>query len=724
MPKTYIENIENQGGTINVHNSQINLPPHIIPKKLTPQTGLANDIDFVGRKEELQKVDELLNQNSMLLLLNGIGGIGKSTLASYYLNQHKDNFDYYGFVQVNEDIKLSLASAFGTSLDLKSKKIDDLFAEIMNKLHNLEGKKLLIIDDIKKMDSQLDEINTLMTLKNSGFQILFTSREIKEYIPQYFLDIMSVEDARELFLKHYPTDEMDKVDKILKYLDYHTLFIEITAKTLKQRKRTLSLDKMIEKFVNGDFSSIKKNKRESFNLFLSNLFSNDKILKDEETLLFLKRLSILPSIEISFEDLYKFLVCENEEKLEDFLIELIANGWLIELKNGYKFHQILKEYIINKYNYNFNEIEIIIDYYFTLMKNTNNAEVVILNKKYLIYFDSFASYLINYKYNEKIIIYLNNMGNIYYHLDKYNKSLSFYINTLKFYNKTLGAENNKTLESKNNLGRLYWAMGEYKKSLPLLKNILTVRKYILGENHEDTALSYNNLGLLYWAMGEYKKSLPLLKKSLNIRKKILGYNHFQTGTSYNNLGLLYWSTKRYKKSKFVYVQALKIRIKTLGKKHPDTAKSYHNLALLYKSMKFYHKSLIFFKKALKLKEEIVGINYPTTASTYNAIGELYKFIGNNKNALLFLNKALKIRENILGKNHPYTAITYHNLAVFYLDIKEFSKAYKYMKISIKIRNKVLSQNHPHLLSSKEKLDLIKKELKKQKKFNINKSMKK
>ena len=129
--------------------------PHIIPKVLTKQTGLANDIDFVGRKDELQKVDELLNQNSMLLLLNGIGGIGKSTLASYYLNQHKDDFDYYGFVQVKEDIKLSFASAFSTSLDLKSEKIDDLFAEVMNKLQNLEGKKLLIIDDVKEMENQV-----------------------------------------------------------------------------------------------------------------------------------------------------------------------------------------------------------------------------------------------------------------------------------------------------------------------------------------------------------------------------------------------------------------------------------------------------------------------------------------------------------------------------------------------------------------------------------------
>lgn len=266
-------NIENSFNKITNSDIDIHLPPHIIPKVLTKQTGLANDIDFVGRKEELQKVDELLNQNAMLLLLNGIGGIGKSTLASYYLNQHKDKFDYYGFVQVNEDIKLSLASAFSTSLDLKSEKIDDLFAEIMNKLQNLEGKKLLIIDDVKEMDNQLDAMNTLITLKNSGFQILFTSREVKENIPQYFLDIMSIEDARELFLKHHTTDEMDKVDKILEYLDYHTLFIEMTAKTLTKRKRTLSLDQIIEKFANGEFSSIKKNRNESFNQFLNDLFA-------------------------------------------------------------------------------------------------------------------------------------------------------------------------------------------------------------------------------------------------------------------------------------------------------------------------------------------------------------------------------------------------------------------------------------------------------------------
>ena len=277
---------DNLGVIITGDNNRVTKSaPHIIPKVLTNQTGLANDIDFVGRKDELQKVDEILNKDSMLLLLNGIGGIGKSTLASYYLNQKKDNFDYYGFIQVNEDIKLSLASALGTSLDLKSEKIDDLFAEIMNKLQNLKGKKLLIIDDVKEMDNQLDEMNLLMTLKNSGFKILFTSRETKEYIPQYFLNVMSLEDARELFLKHYPTDEMDKVDKILEYLDYHTLFIEITAKTLTKRDETWSLDFLIDKFDKGEFTAVKRNKSESFNKFLKN-FSHDSDILSKKKIYF------------------------------------------------------------------------------------------------------------------------------------------------------------------------------------------------------------------------------------------------------------------------------------------------------------------------------------------------------------------------------------------------------------------------------------------------------
>ena len=48
-------NIKNSFNHISDSEIIINLPKHIVPKALTTQIGLANDIDFVGRKEELQK---------------------------------------------------------------------------------------------------------------------------------------------------------------------------------------------------------------------------------------------------------------------------------------------------------------------------------------------------------------------------------------------------------------------------------------------------------------------------------------------------------------------------------------------------------------------------------------------------------------------------------------------------------------------------------------------
>ncbi len=247
IDRSVVVNGPNSGNIITGDDNNIYLPPHKVLQVLAGKVGLASEVNFVGRKKELEKIDELLSKKSTLLLINGIGGIGKSTLASYYFNQQKDKFDYYGFIQVGKDIKSSFVSALLTSLDLQKEKIDDLFSESMTKLHSLKGNKLLVIDDLKDIANQQEEIDTIVTLKNSGFKILFTSRESEENIPEYFLDIMSPEDAEELFLKYYPTDEISKVEKILKYLDYHTLFIEMTAKVLKNKSK-LTLQDLNDKF--------------------------------------------------------------------------------------------------------------------------------------------------------------------------------------------------------------------------------------------------------------------------------------------------------------------------------------------------------------------------------------------------------------------------------------------------------------------------------------------
>jgi len=61
---------------------------------------------------------------------------------------------------------------------------------------------------------------------------------------------LTINDAIELFRKHYSTDEIDSVEQIVKYLDYHALFIELLATTYK-RMRAILLNEIIRTIGKG-----------------------------------------------------------------------------------------------------------------------------------------------------------------------------------------------------------------------------------------------------------------------------------------------------------------------------------------------------------------------------------------------------------------------------------------------------------------------------------------
>lgn len=78
-----------------------------------------------------------------------------------------------------------------------------------------------------------------------------------------------------------------------------------------------------------------------------------------------------------------------------------------------------------------------------------------------------------------------------------------------------------------------------------------------------------------------------------------------------------------------------------------------------------------------------------------------------------LKKELEIREKVLGEEHPDTANVYHNLATLYNSMGDYEGAYEFMSKAVKIKKKVFPENNSDLLSSKEGLEIIKMEMKKE-----------
>ncbi len=531
-------------GIVSMLDMQNNVIEAISITKLF-QPILKLDKDYIiGREKELKQIDELLNENSILLIY-GVAGIGKTTIANHYLYTQKNKFDYHKFFKGLESFIFELREP----LALQQEKEEDAFMEALSKLKELKGNKLLVFDDVRDIEENREKIEKILTLKNYGYKILLTSREEIENINQYYLDTLSLEDAKKLFNSIYKVEDEQVLEEILRYLDCHALFVEMTAKTLKNKK-SLTAKEIKEKFEKGEFSTISVKRKQSFNKFLNELFSFDNL--DNEEILLLKQFSALPSIEIDFNFLETLFQKKEDSKFEELLDYFYENGWLVKIENGYKLHQIIKEYILSNYTPSFKEIKLILDTLTTLMGNTYDIQVAVNNKENIVYFESLVKILeMLEEENEKVGTFFNSVGHIYHHLGAYKKAELLYKKALKIFKRILGEKHPNTATSYNNLAELYRSMGEYQKTEPLYLNLkaLKIREEMLGEEHPDTAMSYNNLAELYRSMGEYQKAEPLYLKALKILEKVLGENHHDIAINYNGLANLYYSQGEYSKAK-------------------------------------------------------------------------------------------------------------------------------------------------------------------------------
>jgi len=622
---------------------------------------------FAGRAKEFEYIQKHFKASNAPLLINGIGGIGKSALVAEFVQRYSREYNYFGLVVALTSLKSTLYQQLKHRMQLKEyDNEEDNFQEAMRGLSLLKGSKLLVIDDIQDSENQLDIIETISTLSDNGFNLLFTSREEIEDIQSYHLDRLLARDAKKLFNSIYPVADEQILEEVLGYINYYALLVEKLAMTLKVRNNTFSIEALKDKFDSGEFSKVtiktEKGKKESSNIgkLLDELFTFDDL--DGEDVLLLKQLSVLPSIDIPFDRLALFLNKKGDEDFEDLLGFLSTKGWLYQHTNSYQLHQIIREYIWSSHRPKPDEIDGIVLFFANIIKNRDTQSLKLL-REFIVYFEAITQTLsrLDIRFNDKIVQFFDNLGLVYYHLGEYKRAEPYLMKVLEVRRHIYSEEHPDTASSYNNLAALYYAMGEYEKAEPLYLKALEIGKRVLGEEHPDTAISYNNLAGLYDSMEAYEKAEPLHLKALEIREKLLGEEHPDTASSYNNLALLYDSMGAYEKAEPLYLKALEIWKRVLGEEHPDTASSYNNLAALYGSMGAYEKAEPLLLKALEIWKRVLGEEHPHTATGYSGLAGLYKSMGVYEKAEPLFLKALEIRERLLGEEHPDTQSSYKHL---------------------------------------------------------------
>ncbi|MEZ9492162.1 hypothetical protein BCT62_07620 [Vibrio splendidus] len=676
-----------------------NLNSNIIPRQLSMKS--VNRLEgFIGRETELKSIDDRLKITKSLLM-SGIAGIGKSSVANQYLVKMESEYSYYG---IFEGIS-SFTSDLKHTLNLSSESNNDLLKESITKLRTLKGNKLLIIDDISNVDKQFETIDLLMSLNNYGFTILFTSREITNKIECFELNTMNVDDAKNLFNSIYKVE--DKIlEEILVYLDNHTFFIEKTARTLKS-KSSLTPEVIRGYFLNGRFAKVKMSRKESFENFLDELFTIDDL--DDEEILILKQITIFPSSFISISDLAFILQKKDDADFEDLLNYLSDKGWLSKYKDnnhqGYKLHQINKEYFFAFHRPNSIDLEIPIKVYSLILRESDDVYNGLLYKSRLIHLEALYRTLKTLEIkNIETFILLNKIASVCSKLGRFNLSFEILTMTSNIYEIINDIDEVYLFPFHTLFGELYRRKGDHKNSLDHYELAYSLAEKSNSAPPRVLAGALSNLGHAYNTFGDTNKSLKSFKKAQELlisEDGNLDLSHIYKGIAEN-----YQISENYEKALSNFKKALLLRKKFLKIDDPLIAGSYNDLAFIYVLMDQNKKALPLYIKAMEGYEATLGDKHNDTACVYNNLGELYRKIKQYKKAYPLIKKAMEIRELEQKTNPIDVAFSYNTMGVYYIDLSKYDQAQEYLTKSLNILNSSFGQHHEHTMQIKENLEYL------------------
>ena len=142
--------------------------------------------EFTNREKDLRHLHEKLNGQNQTLLLSGLGGVGKSTLAQVYWYKHVDEYDHLAWITVADTIMDAfLNSGIEQALNIKSIQVDtsghqaeirkSRYIEILRQMTNCSGKKLLILDNV-------NNVKELQRFHLTNWQVLFNFKRSRNKI--------------------------------------------------------------------------------------------------------------------------------------------------------------------------------------------------------------------------------------------------------------------------------------------------------------------------------------------------------------------------------------------------------------------------------------------------------------------------------------------------------------------------------------------------------------
>jgi tetratricopeptide (TPR) repeat protein len=687
----------------------------LLPKHLTPPPFISEV--FLGREDELETVHKkLFESDKLLLLVNGDGGMGKTTLAARYYHKYAGSYQYLAWVLSEKNIAnallllaVPLGLQFGETMDTKER-----LELLLTKMAALQKPWLLVIDNANEPDDL--EANYMTLRRCSNFHLLLTTRITGfEKAATYKIEALPYHKALELFKEHYTGHDAAEdylFEKVYEEVGGNTLVIELLAKNLyvvNTYRRHYSLSELVSDLQKG-LLAISKTKQVSTHYHSNALLKGEPLdimaamydiseLSPPETRL-LSNLAILPAENIPFAMLESLLPATPQ--LEETLLSLSLKGWIEhnQFDAAFKISPVVQEITRKKNEDLLEDCGELID----ALIHGMDYEGGNLTR------ESYEKAPVCARFGEALAscfsIADNNLAGLYERMGSYNaitgnlpKALQLYQNYHKMsqqlcndYTDNVDFKNGLAI-SYEKLGQTHAEMGDLPKALSFYELRSVLGKQLFDDYPDNVdfkkglAISYSKLGETHAAMGNLPKALIFYEDYFKLSKQLFDdYSDnagFKNGLaiSYEKLGQTHAEMGNLPKALSFYEKRSALG-KQLFDDYPDNVGFKNGLAISYSKLGQTHADMGNVPRALSFYEDLTILSkqlfddYPDNVGFKKGLAISYQCLGNINADTGNLPKALNFYEDLshlakqLFDSYPDNVDFKNGLAISYEKLGE------------------------------------------------------
>lgn len=572
--------------------------------------------NFMGRDNELAEIHRLLNKEHCLFL-EGIGGIGKSELAKYFIKQYKKEYAHVIYLQYRGSLKRTIQEMDFID-DTMEMEDDERFRNHLRFFKYLNSDDLVVLDNFNSVPENEPFFYEFLSM---NFKVLATTRSHIQDVTCYKVsEIQDMGDLLRLFCTYAPNaaENTEDIIKIIEKVYRHTLTIELAAKTLvvscmepaqllkALQTEGLYLSNPNKVIITKDFTSRKRQLYQHIRL----LFQLQGL--PDADIHILRNMTLMPPNGIS-KELFHFW-----QGIYDFNCtnDLVEYGWIQEdsARNQLMLHPFLAEVLI-----------------FETVPSISNCADILKG-----IFENCILYGLDVPYYNEL---LNTIESIYRHIRMDDViSASLFMDTtmsylckygrmeavehiLTIFQSLSGFENNKRWIAIYDCyaGYVEYVKSNYQSACRFYEHGIDILEPVHSEYADLISNLYNNLGQAYMALFDSEKAFCFVKKALEIRKDYnLPFSH-DTIVQQLSLAELLAIKKQWRESRKILFSIIRL-LKPMKSMKRTLADAYLSLAIVEQN-NFPEDSLNHLKKA---KQAMLESFLPSDSPEINEIERLIR----------------------------------------------------------------------------------------------------